>query len=60
MKKTFIYLCMVAWLFSGCATTAKITDKPVPTGAYVNGYAVQRDAGGLFIIAQNGHKLYLK
>ena len=51
---------MVAWLVSGCATTAKNTDKPVPTGAYVNGYAVMHDAGGLFITAPNGHKLYLK
>jgi hypothetical protein len=57
-KSTFISLCIVAYLVSGCATTAK-TNAPVRTGAYVNGYAVMQDSAGLFITAQ-GHKLYLK
>jgi uncharacterized protein YceK len=58
-KTTFIALCIVVWLVSGCATIAK-SNSPVRTGAYVNGYAVMKDSAGLFITAQNGHKLYLK
>jgi uncharacterized protein YceK len=57
-KTTFIALFIVAYLVSGCATIAK-NNAPVHTGAYLNGYAVMHDAGGIFIIAQ-GHKLYLK
>jgi uncharacterized protein YceK len=58
-KTTFAFLCILAYLTSGCATIAK-HNAPVHTGAYVNGYAVMQDSAGLFITAQNGHKLYLK